>query len=576
MRFTRLIRLLPLILVFLTGCATVDLPVLSSQTQANEPVDILPTDAAAYEENTVLEITEPLPTPLSDPHEDGAEPLQEVLARRPDLAELDQIFRRALGLLADGRIVPATDRLFVLKDQIYAFSPAEDDTIASAYLTSLDRRVALLSGVVAEEQALSINVIPGDDVLSDAYADMRGLAFPDSLIPISGEQRRAIESDLLSIDNKLVNKWMDHFLGDGRRHFSRWLSRMSAIDSLIYSELDQAGLPRELIYLAAVESGFNANARSYVGAVGPWQFMPATARHFKLRTDWWVDERRDIQLSTRAAAKYLSQLYNQFGDWSLVLAAYNTGENRVARSIKRAGHDNFWDLRLPTQTRNHIPKIIAAARIGADPEAYGLDVEERADLSFETVEVTDATDLDLIARCAGVEADGLKTLNPGLIRSATPPGKSDYTVKVPLGTAKLCMQKLRKIPLSERLTWRRHVVERGQTLGRIAQSYGTTVRDITRLNKLSNAALIHPGDKLLIPMPATLSQHIQKRAEEKGHYVPPAGYERVSYKVKSGDTLGGVARKLGVSLKHIRSVNNIHKTNLIRPGQRLYAYRPGS
>lgn len=513
---------------------------------------------------------------FTDPFSTDTYPLQDVLSRRSDLAELDALFRESLNLLADGLVAPASDKLFILKDHLYDFAPASDDTIAVAYLASLERRVSLLSGVVAEEQVLSVNVIPGDSLLSEAYADIKGLAFPDSLIPISGEQRRAIESDLLTIDNRQVAKWMDYFLGQGGRHFSLWLSRMSAFDSLIYSELDAAGLPRELIYLSAIESGFNTNARSNVGAVGPWQFMPATGRHFNLRSDWWVDERRDILLSTRAATKYLSQLYNRFGDWALVLAAYNTGEHRVERAIRLAGHDNFWELHLPTQTRNHIPKIIAAARIGSDPKAYGLEVEIREDISFDTVQVTDATDLELIARCAGVSAESVKELNPGLIRGATPPGKTDYAVKVPLGQGGICQAELRKVPFSERLTWRRHTVERGETLGRIARNYGTSVRDITRLNNLSNSALIHPGDKLLIPMPAALSDQIQSRAREDGHYVPPAGYERVSYKVKKGDTLGGVARKLGVSLKHIRSVNNIHKTNIIRPGQRLYAYRPGN
>ena len=137
------------------------------------------------------------------------------------------------------------------------------------------------------------------------------------------------------------------------------------------------------------------------------------------------------------------------------------------------------------------------------------------------------------------------------------------------------MEKLRKIPFNERLTWRRHTVQRGETLGRIASRFGTSVNDIAELNRIRNVRLIHPGDKLLIPMPAALAERISKRASEKGYYVPPDGYQRVSYKVKKGDTLGGIARKLGVSLKHLRQVNNIHETNLIRPGQRFYAYRPG-
>jgi membrane-bound lytic murein transglycosylase D len=146
---------------------------------------------------------------------------------------------------------------------------------------------------------------------------------------------------------------------------------------------------------------------------------------------------------------------------------------------------------------------------------------------------------------------------------------------VPRGTGRTALTALNRVPADKRLTWRQHRVERGETLGHIAREYGTSVNDIARLNKLGDVHLIRPGDQLLIPMPAELASKARSRASEKGHYVPPSGYVRVSYKVKPGDTLGGIARKLGVSLKHLRKVNNIYKTNLIHPGQRLYAYRPG-
>jgi membrane-bound lytic murein transglycosylase D len=148
-------------------------------------------------------------------------------------------------------------------------------------------------------------------------------------------------------------------------------------------------------------------------------------------------------------------------------------------------------------------------------------------------------------------------------------------VRVPAGTGERARRELAKVPADKRLTWRRHRVERGETLGHIARMYGTSVTDVARLNNLGDVHLIRPGDQLLIPMPAELASKARSRADEQGHYVPPHGYVRVSYKVKSGDTLGGIARKLGVSLAHLRKVNNIHRTSMIHPGQRLYAYRPG-
>jgi len=568
------IRLL-LVIAALTsclGCSSLN-PISRVETEVEPPLpSVAAADTAAVAVEAPPAETEP-PLIATDPVDEPSA-LESVLEDRPDLNELDHLYRQALQLLAHRQFEPAEDVLYLLREEAVATVPADRDSVAAAYLSSLERRVSLLAGVVAEEHALDMSVVPDDSLLGAAYAGVRGLAFPDSLIPVSGSARRTIETDLLAVNNDAVQRWIDYFSGDGKRHFELWLERKAAVDSLIYAELDAAGLPRELIYLSAIESGFNPNARSSANAVGPWQFMAGTARHFKLRCDWWVDERRDILMSTQAAAKYLSQLYNHFEDWALVLAAYNAGEGRVDRAIKRGAHDNFWDLHLPGQTRNHIPKFIAVARLGENPDAYGLTIADNPDLSFDIVDVTDATDLDLIARCAGVPAAEVHALNTGLIRGATPPGKSDYPVKVPRGTGRACMKKLKKIPLDERLTWRRHTVRPGETLGAIARKFGTTVGDVSRLNKIHNVALIHPGDKLLIPMPGALAERVAGRAKEAGHYVPPQGYERSSYKVKSGDTLSGIARKLGVTLSHLRRVNNMHKSSFIKPGQRLYVYRP--
>jgi len=531
---------------------------------------VAPVSAVAAADSQL--IAAPLPT--QPPEGAAAAALRNVLEDRPDLAQLDRIYRQALELLSRTQYETAEDLLFVLKEEAVAMMPADRDSVARSFLTSLDRRVTLLGGVLAEDRVLSLSVAADDSLLAAAYDNLHGLSFPDSLIPVSGARSSGIQSDLLGVDNAAVRQWLDYFTGSGRASIQIWLDRKAAVDSLIYRYLDEAGLPRELIYLAAIESGFNTHARSGVGAVGPWQFMPGTARHYHLRCDWWVDERRDPELSTRAAVTYLSQLYHHFRDWALVLAAYNTGEHRVDRSIRLTGHDNFWDLHMPWQTRNHVPKFIAVARICEDPLAHGLDPTLGTKLGYDVVDVTDATDLGLIADCAGVPKEEVVALNPGLLRQATPPGAGDYPVRVPTGTGVRCLSKLRAIPRAERLTWRRHTVLRGETLGAVATRYGTSVADIAELNGLRNVALIHPGDKLLIPMPAVLADRAEQRVAASGHYVPPSGYERVSYRVKSGDTLTGIARKLGVSLRHLRRVNNMHGTSLIKPGQRVFAYRP--
>ncbi len=524
-------------------------------------------------EDTGVVVTDP-PIVARPPEGPAGRALRDMLDDRPDLAQLDDIYRQALELLSLSHYEAAEDLLYILKDEAVAMVPADSDSVAHGFLASLDRRVTLLAGVLAEDQALSLSVADNDSLLAAAYDNVRGLSFPDSLVPVSGNMLSDIQGDLLAIENDAVDKWMEYFTGNGRTTIQKWLDRKAVVDSLIYHRLDESGLPRELIYLAAIESGFNPKARSGVGALGTWQFMAGTARHYHLRCDWWVDERQDPELATRAAVTYLSQLYKRFGDWALVLAGYNTGEHRVERAIRLAGHDDFWRLHIPWQTRNHIPKFIATARICEDPLAYGFEPTQDDKLGYDVIDVTDATDLGLIARCAGVPKDEVVALNPALLREATPPGQTDYPVRVPTSTGAACMQKLRSIPLAERLTWRRHTVTRGETLGAIASRYGTAAGDIARLNTIRNAALIHPGDRLLIPMPAELADRARNRVAESGHYVPPAGYERVSYRVHSGDTLSGIARKLGVTLRHLRKVNNMHKTSLIRPGQRVFAYRP--
>ncbi len=533
-------------------------------------------------------------------------PLEVMLRERPDLAQLENLYRHSLDLLARYLPLPSRDILDVLMRETVAMTAADRDSVTDTYLRSLERRVSLLANVVAEEQLLSQTVAADDSLVALVYDEMRGLSLPDSLIPVTVPERTAIEQDLQILDHAEVQRWVDHFTGPGRGFMQAWLTRKTACDSLIYSRLDAAGLPRELIWLAAIESGFNPRIRSSAGAVGYWQFMAGTARHFKLQCDWWVDERHDLELATTAAAKYLTQLYHMFGDWTLVIAAYNTGEHRIERAIKAAGHDDVRRLRMPEQTRNHVLKFAAALQVGRDPAAYGFEVPTVPDISFDTVPVADATDVALIAECAGVERDAVAALNPGLLRGATPTERSDFRVRVPTGTGERCARELAAVPPEKRLTWRRHTVGRGETLSQIATSYGTHVRDIADLNKIRDVSRIHPGDKLLIPMPGARAPRDPARTvvavaveqappttasaaptnvstaptdastapNRTGAYTPPAGYERVSYRVKSGDTLFEIARRLGVTLKHIISVNGLRASSVIHPGQRLHAYRP--
>jgi LysM repeat protein len=523
---------------------------------------------------------------------------------RASLDTLEKLSRTALALAAEGRIDEAQDHVFVLEDQAGMPAPAGADSLYIEHQLSLQRRADLLGAVLTEQYAFAGDESQADSLLADGYARLAQGAFPDSLVPATGAQLSPITVDLLKVDNQEVSRWVTYFSGRGRDHFQVWLERRAQVDSMITAILDENGLPRELIYLAMIESGLSSRAVSNVGAVGPWQFMAPTGRAHGLRSDWWIDERRDMEMSTRAACKYIRRLYAQFNDWALVLAAYNTGEGRVERVIGQTGHDDFWNLRLPSQTTAHIPKFIAAARIGEDPERYGFSVPAARPLHYDVLKVEDAFDLEVIAKCANVDVSEIKLLNPSLVRGMTSPDHKSYDVKVPHGLGAATQVALAKVPAEKRLTWSRHHVARGETLGRIAANYGTTVGDIARLNKLNSPYTIHPGDELLVPMPGELSDKARKRLETaaasgksntgkatkgKGksgqataaksgkataRYEPPAGWERVSYDVRKGDTVGAIAKKLGVTVSHLRQVNRIPRSNMIHIGQKIVAYRP--
>jgi membrane-bound lytic murein transglycosylase D len=490
-------------------------------------------------------------------------------------AEWEEIYRDVLVHLADDEPDLARDLLFSLQDLATGAEPAAADTLYLEHRRSITRRITLLSGILAEQSAYN-GLAGADSVLASEYLVARGLGMPDSLLPATGSYLPKLQADLLKINHERVDRWVDYFTGRGRRHFQVWLEREAVIGPLIRDILAEEGLPDELVFLAMIESGLSTRARSSVGAVGPWQFMAPTGRAHGLTVNWWVDERRDLIRSTRAACSYLRALYAEFGDWALVLASYNSGEGRVRRQLRDNGHDNYWSYRLPRQTVEYVPKFIAAARIGADPAAFGFEVPERDGLDLETLTVTDATDLGLIATCAKVPQEVIDDLNPGLLRRATPPGVASYLVNVPAGTARDAEAALRRVPAAKRLTWRKHEVRRGQTLGHIAASWGTTVRAIQEANGLGSRTLIRPGDQLLIPMPRELQELARQRVEDAGRYQPPQGHVRVTHRVQSGDTLGSIARRLGVSVSHLKKVNGISDPRRLRVGRTIEAYRPPS
>jgi membrane-bound lytic murein transglycosylase D len=270
--------------------------------------------------------------------------------------------------------------------------------------------------------------------------------------------------------------------------------------------LKENGVPEDLVYLALIESGFNPYAYSRAKASGPWQFISLTGKRYGLQANGWVDERRDPEKSTIAAARYLKDLYDLFECWYLAVAGYNAGETRIATAVKRYGTGDFWELTkyrdLKQETKDYVPQIIAAAVIAGNPVQYGFTgIEYEEPLCYEKVPVPEVTDLRIIARACKISIEDLQSLNPELLRGYTPPNASNYEVKIPCGRKELFLNNFEALRPLKKFQIKTHVVKKGDTLSRIAKSYGVKVAPIQEINQLKKATHLSVGMNLLIPVP---------------------------------------------------------------------------
>ncbi len=412
-------------------------------------------------------------------------------------------------------------------------------------------------------------------VQSDEAEDVSFLADLDKAAPPEDS------SALLPVEsNDRVEFFIKLFQGPQRRWMERALRRSGRYAGKMREILREEGLPEELVYLALIESGFNPYAYSSARAMGIWQFIPSTARRHGLVINWWIDERRDLEKSTRAAAKYLKDLYGLFDDWYLAAAAYNAGEGRLQKAIRRVESNCFWDISrhryLKKETKNYVPRFLAALMIAEHPEKYGFaDVHPDPPLLYETVTVPDATDLAVIAKGCGASLSLLRKLNPQLQRGCTPPNYPDYEVKIPLGTKAAFQRYYAKLPPSKRLTFRRHRIKRGETLSQIALHYGISVRSIMAMNHLKNRHRIREGKSLIIPLPA--SYRVARHRPRKRHPVrlpdySARGYRKVVHVVENGESLWLIGRRYGVSVASLRKWNRKRGSSRIYPGQEIVVW----
>lgn len=306
------------------------------------------------------------------------------------------------------------------------------------------------------------------------------------------------------IARRLITKHIRIYTTRKKEDFQRWLNRSGMYIETIKRILRDEGLPEELVYLPIIESGYYPKARSHRRAVGPWQFIPATARKYGLKIDYWIDERRDPEKSTHAAARYLKDLYERFGSWHLALAAYNAGEGRIYRAITKSKSDDFWDIiqtrYIKSETRNYVAKFIAAALIAQNPELYGFDTKKiRKPLEYEKIEIDKPVSLKFVASCTNTDIRTIRLLNPELKQWCTPPDARAYELKIPKGKSEQFLQCYQKATPKERLPMVPYQIRKGDTIARIAKRYGLRVNDILALNKKVNPRRLLPGDTIYLP-----------------------------------------------------------------------------
>ena len=397
----------------------------------------------------------------------------------------------------------------------------------------------------------------------------------------------ATEHDVPIPQNGRVLSYVELFQGRLRDYIQESLTRGTKYLPMIQTVFRAEGLPLDLAYIPIIESGFKTNALSRASAKGPWQFMRATAIEQGLKHDWYIDERSDPEKATVAAAKYLKSLHKLFdGDWHLVLAAYNGGLGRVQRALKRSGAPDFWKLSassryLPKETREYVPLILAAIIVAKNPGQYGFDIVAEEPITYDTVTVPRAIDLRRVAEWTGRSIDEIQALNPELRRWTTPVRVADYELKLPVGTAETFNARLASASPAELVSLKWYTVKRGETLSTIARKLRVSRTDLAQANQLSVRSKVRVGQELVIPRaPTTLlaansmsaapiqvaSREISGPAEVAD--APDPAPRTVTYRVKRGDTLFGIAQLFDTTVEHIKTLNRL-RTSRIAPGDRL-------
>ncbi len=527
-------------------------PAAKSYVQGNPPTASKPTPAETQANSSSVK-----PQPKADPvaeliakvEKEYQAGLDQYNAGQKDAAKehFDRAFNMLLASPAEQRDDPR-------------FQPEFDRVLES--VNELETTAVQQSDSASEQKAEPAPI--------DEENEVTNYPVDPNLKARASEEIKETHSDLPLMMTDQVASYINYFsTTHGRSTLEHGLTLGGRYREMIERILKEEGVPQDLIYLAQAESGFHPYAVSRAGARGIWQFMGSRARAYDLHRDLWVDERQDPEKSTRAAARHLKDLYNQFGDWYLAMAAYNSGPGTVQSAVKRTGYADFWELYkrnvLPRETRNYVPIIVAETIMAKNPAQYGLnDVVPDPPMAYDTVKISYPVDLRLVAECVDADPQEIQELNPSLLRMSTPRGR--FELHLPKGSTEKYQAAISAIPIDMRLWWRYHTVAKGDTLMSIARAYRTPMKTIAEANQLDVSSTIEPGAKLVVP--------IAPGRHSSGD-VQTYAKRLTVYHIRRGDTVQRVSDNLGIAPATIRRWNHLRGDSLA--GRRvLYVHLPVS
>ncbi len=521
------------------------------------------------------------PAPATPPSQPAPDPLADLVERS------DRHFEKGQRELQEGHLEMARMEFNrALEVLMESRQGARSEPRLQAYFDRLVERISALE-VIALAQGDGFTEQRSEPATIDELLALsifeRPDATPETRLTVAADLKRTMHDIAIPLNNRVLSA-VQLFTGRHKRFLEEGLNRGARYLPMIQDVFRAEGLPLDLSYVPLVESAFKPSALSRARARGVWQFMLRTGLENGLQYDWYVDERADVEKSTRAAARYLKTLYGMFGDWHLALASYNGGPGRVQRAIRASGLKDFWSLSassryLPRETRDYVPLILAATIIARNPAQYGIELQPMGAAAAETITLGHPVDLRRIAEWTDRPVQEIQELNPELRRWTTPVRATDYDLRIPKGTAEFVKAHLEGVHPDDLAPLNRHTVTRGQTLTTIARALKVNRSDLAEANYLSANARLVVGQQLVIPRQPTLLLATRTASPAPGLATPSdpkavsrqAEATRVVYQVKRGDTLSAIAKVYRTTVSELQEWNQLQSSSIL-VGQRLVIF----